>query len=116
MRFHDRAVNIKWGKGIKRPDKSNAIDILCSGQTPKSDIEKRDYEKKFEVVPTPFSESEREQWMKDLSEVAVSSDAFCEFCHSPQALRHSTDISMERMLFAHSLWLLFCLMGLVLIL
>lgn len=116
MRFHDRAVNIKWEKGIKRPDKSNAIDILCSGQTPKSDIEKRDYEKKFEVVPTPFSESEREQWMKDLSEVAVSSDAFCEFCHSPQALRHSTGRFMKRMLFAHSLWLLFCLMGLMLIL
>ena len=81
MRFNDRAVNIQWKKGIKRPDKSNAIDILCSGQIPKSDIEKRDYEKNFEVVPTPFSEREREQWIKGLNEVAVSSDAFCEFLH-----------------------------------
>lgn len=95
MRFHDRAINIQWKKGIKRPDKSNAIDMLCSGQTPKSDIEKRDYEKNFEVVPAPFSEGEREQWLKDLNEVAVSSDAFCEFFSSSffsTALRHSTGI------------------------
>lgn len=78
MRFHERALTLKWKKGTKRPDKSNVIDMLCSGQTPKSDIEKRDYEKNFEVVPTPFSESEREEWIGQLSGVAVSSDAFCE--------------------------------------
>lgn len=92
MRFHDRAINIQWKKGIKRPDKSNAIDMLCSGQTPKSDIEKRDYEKNFEVVPAPFSESEREHWLKDLNEVAVSSDAFCEFFFFPTALTQSAGI------------------------
>ena len=77
MRFNERAVNLKWKTGTKRPSKSNAIDILCSGQIPKSDIEKQDYEKNFEVVPPPFSESEREEWISQLSEVAVSSDAFC---------------------------------------
>lgn len=78
MRFHERAVDLKWKKGIKRPNKSNAIDILCSGQIPKSDIEEQDFEQNFDAVPQHFSESEREEWIKQLNGVAVSSDAFCE--------------------------------------
>ncbi|KAL8943179.1 MAG: hypothetical protein Q9216_001233 [Gyalolechia sp. 2 TL-2023] len=79
MRFHERAMNLKWKKGTKRPDKSNAIDMLCSGQLPKSDIERQDYEKNFDEVPTPFSTEEREEWLSHLKEVAVSSDAFFPF-------------------------------------
>ena len=40
------------------------------------DIEKQDYESKFKVVPPPFTQEERERWLSQLSEVAVSSDAF----------------------------------------
>ncbi|KAL8713243.1 MAG: hypothetical protein Q9220_002764 [cf. Caloplaca sp. 1 TL-2023] len=79
MRFHERAMNLKWKKGTKRPDKSNAIDLLCSGQLPKSDIEKQDYEKNFEEVPKPFTNEEREEWLSHLSGVALSSDAFFPF-------------------------------------
>ena len=76
MRFHARALSLKWKKGTKRPDKSNAIDMLCSGQVPTSGIEKEDYEKNFEEVPPRFTGEEREAWLKKLAEVAVSSDAF----------------------------------------
>jgi phosphoribosylaminoimidazolecarboxamide formyltransferase / IMP cyclohydrolase len=77
MRFHERALNLKWKKGTKRPDKSNAIDMLCSGQVPRtSGIEKEAFENYFEEVPQPFDEQEREAWLSKLSEVAVSSDAF----------------------------------------
>lgn len=77
MRFHERALNLKWKKGTKRPEKSNAIDMLCSGQVPRtSDIEKQAYQSNFEQVPEPFSEQEREAWLSKLKEVAVSSDAF----------------------------------------
>ncbi|KAI9724457.1 MAG: bifunctional phosphoribosylaminoimidazolecarboxamide formyltransferase/IMP cyclohydrolase [Candelaria pacifica] len=79
MRFHERALNIKWRKGTKRPDKSNAIDMLCSGSIPKSAAEREDYEKNFEQVPTPFSAEERENWLKEIGDVAVSSDAFFPF-------------------------------------
>ena len=40
MRFHPRVLNIKWPKGIKRADKSNAIHMLCSGVVPDSGIER----------------------------------------------------------------------------
>lgn len=76
MRFHDRALNIKWKKGTKRADKSNAIDLLCSGEIPNSEVEKEDYEKNFEEVPKPFTAEEREAWFKQIGDVAVSSDAF----------------------------------------
>ncbi|KAL8979199.1 MAG: hypothetical protein Q9177_006203, partial [Variospora cf. flavescens] len=79
MRFHQRAMNIKWKKGTKRPDKSNAIDMICSGQLPQSSVEKADYEKNFEEVPTPFSPSERSEWLSHLTGVALSSDAFFPF-------------------------------------
>merc|ERR1712225_67327 len=46
MRFNPRVWDIKWKKGVKRPEKSNAIDMLCSGQVPPpSEFEKEDYER-----------------------------------------------------------------------
>ena len=76
MRFHERTLGIKWKKGVKRADKSNAIDMLCSGQVPESGIEKEDFEKNFEEVPRQFTKEERTAWLEKLSEVCVSSDAF----------------------------------------
>ncbi|KAL9112389.1 MAG: hypothetical protein Q9227_003231 [Pyrenula ochraceoflavens] len=76
MRFHERALNIKWKKGVKRADKNNAIDMLCSGTLPRNDIEREAYESNFEQVPVPFTTEEREKWIEGLREVAVSSDAF----------------------------------------
>ena len=53
---------------------SHMREVLTLGSP--SDIEKEDYESKFEVVPQPFTSEEREKWLSQLSEVAVSSDAF----------------------------------------
>lgn len=76
MRFHERALNLKWKQGTKRPEKSNAIDLLCSGLVPTSGPEREDFERNFEEVPKPFTAEERQAWLEKLSEVAVSSDAF----------------------------------------
>lgn len=76
MRFHERVLGIKWKKGTKRPDKSNAIDLLVSGQLPKDGPERAAFEAVFEEVPAAFTEDERSSWMSQLSDVCVSSDAF----------------------------------------
>ena len=99
MRFHDRTLNIKWKKGVKRPEKSNAIDMLCSGQVPpRSEFEKEDYERNFEEVPQPFSAEERQEWLEQLTDVAISSDAFvslcvppCRYCKAPYFPNYLTD-------------------------
>lgn len=82
MRFHERTRGIQWKKGTKRADKSNAIDLLCSGQIPRTEAEKAEYERVFEVVPQPFSVEEREAWLATMGDVAVSSDAFVCFLPS----------------------------------
>ncbi|KAK5990888.1 Bifunctional purine biosynthesis protein ADE17 [Cladobotryum mycophilum] len=79
MRFHERVLSIKWKKGTKRPDKSNAIDLLVSGQLPKDGPEREAFEAVFENVPPAFTPEEREAWMKELKDVTVSSDAFFPF-------------------------------------
>lgn len=76
MRFHERTLALKWKKGTKRPDKSNAIDLLCSGQVPKAGKEKDEFEAHFEEVPERFTAEEREAWLGKLKDVALSSDAF----------------------------------------
>ncbi|KAI0430638.1 AICARFT/IMPCHase bienzyme [Xylaria sp. FL1042] len=79
LRFHPRVLGIKWKKGTKRPDKSNAIDLLVSGELPKSGPEREAFEAVFDEVPAAFSEEERNDWLSKLGEVAVSSDAFFPF-------------------------------------
>lgn len=82
LRFNPRVLGIKWKKGTKRPDKSNAIDLLVSGQLPKDGPEREGYEAFFEEVPAAFTEQERDEWLGNLQEVAVSSDAFVsQLCH-----------------------------------
>ena len=76
MRFHERILGLKWKKGTKRPDKSNAIDLLVSGQLPKDGPERQAFEAIFEEVPAAFTNEEREAWMNQLKDVCVSSDAF----------------------------------------
>ncbi|KAG8530812.1 uncharacterized protein KY384_004169 [Bacidia gigantensis] len=81
MRNHERARKLKWKAGVKRPDKSNAIDMLCSNQVPQAGKEKVEYEKLFEEVPPEFSVKERKLWMDELQQqkVVLSSDAFFPF-------------------------------------
>lgn len=58
---------VKFHAGLER-------GVLIFGSS--SDIEKQDYESKFDEVPPPFTQEDREAWISELREVAVSSDAF----------------------------------------
>ena len=81
MRNHERPRNLKWKLGVKRADKSNAIDLLCSDKVPREGRERAQYESMFEEVPDEFSKDERESWMQELQkhDVVLSSDAFFPF-------------------------------------
>ena len=79
LRQHSKVLGIKWAKGVKRPDKSNAIDLFVTGQIPEDEPEKSEYESKFEEVPIPFTKSERKEWLSKLNNVSLSSDAFFPF-------------------------------------
>lgn len=79
FRQHPRVLAFKWAKGVKRPEKSNAIDLFVTGQIPTEEPEKSEYESKFETIPEPLTAEERKEWMSKLTNVALSSDAFFPF-------------------------------------
>lgn len=79
FRQHPRVLGFKWAKGVKRPEKSNAIDLYVSNQIPTSEPEKSEYESKFAEIPTPLTEEERSEWLNKNTNVALSSDAFFPF-------------------------------------
>lgn len=79
FRQHPRVLAFKWAKGVKRPEKSNAIDLYVTGQIPTEEPEKSEYESKFAEVPTPLTAAERKEWLSKLTNVSLSSDAFFPF-------------------------------------
>ena len=93
MRFHPKTLSLTFAKGVKRPEKSNAIDMLCSGELTDdlSDFEKQDFARNFPEghVPEPFTAKERREWLNKLDEVCVSSDAFFPFVDNIYRARRS---------------------------
>lgn len=79
FRQHPRVLGFKWAKGVKRPEKSNVIDLFVTGQIPTEEPEKSEYESKFAEIPTPLTEAERKEWLSKLTNVSLSSDAFFPF-------------------------------------
>ena len=86
LRQHPRVLGFKFKKGVKRPDKCNAIDLFVSGQVPQeAGLEKEMYESVFEEVPTELTYEEEREWLEKLENVAVSSDAFVRLLVLPQS-------------------------------
>ncbi|EDO17095.1 hypothetical protein Kpol_1025p15 [Vanderwaltozyma polyspora DSM 70294] len=79
LRQHPRVLAFEWAKGTKRPEKSNAIDLYVTDQIPTSEPEKSEYESKFAKIPVPLTSEERKQWIEQLTDVSLSSDAFFPF-------------------------------------
>lgn len=79
LRQHPRVLGFKWAKGVKRPEKSNAIDLYVTGQIPTTEPEKTEYESKFAELPKPLTAEEKADWLSKLNDVALSSDAFFPF-------------------------------------
>ncbi|KAK8730834.1 hypothetical protein OTU49_007959 [Cherax quadricarinatus] len=78
LRHHPRVLSMKFKDGVKRAEKSNAIDNFVSGTVGK-DMPESQFAAALEEVPPPLTQEERELWTKKLSGVALSSDAFFPF-------------------------------------
>ncbi|XP_068219778.1 bifunctional purine biosynthesis protein ATIC [Palaemon carinicauda] len=78
IRHHPRVLDMKFKEGVKRAEKSNAIDNFVGGTVGK-DMPETQFAAMFESRPAPLTEEEKEAWIKKLSHVALSSDAFFPF-------------------------------------
>uniref|UniRef100_A0A0A9ZCQ2 Bifunctional purine biosynthesis protein PURH n=1 Tax=Lygus hesperus TaxID=30085 RepID=A0A0A9ZCQ2_LYGHE len=78
LRQHPKVTGMKFKKGVTRAEISNAIDNYVNGSLGK-DMDIKDWEAKYEVVPAQLTEAEKREWISKLDSVALSSDAFFPF-------------------------------------
>ena len=74
LRQCPKVLELPFKRGIKRPDRDNAIDVYLGGET-FSDT----WENFFTVKPSPLTADEKISWLKNLRGVSLASDAFFPF-------------------------------------
>ncbi|XP_046683922.1 bifunctional purine biosynthesis protein ATIC [Homalodisca vitripennis] len=78
MRHHPQVLGMKFKKGVKRAEISNAIDNYVSGTVGK-DMDEATWKSFFDEVPPFLTQEQRNDWMKELHGVSLASDAFFPF-------------------------------------
>ncbi|KAI8376551.1 phosphoribosylaminoimidazolecarboxamide formyltransferase/IMP cyclohydrolase [Radiomyces spectabilis] len=78
LRHHPKVLAFDFKKEVKRADKSNAIDLYVINEIGEG-TERKAWEDKFNTIPEPLTAEERKEWMAQLKDTVVSSDAFFPF-------------------------------------
>jgi phosphoribosylaminoimidazolecarboxamide formyltransferase/IMP cyclohydrolase len=90
LRHHPRVLGFKFKKDVKRPNRSNAIDLFVSGEIQNATpAEKAEWENFFEEVPQFLTQKEREEFITANPSVSLSSDAFFPFADNIHRARRS---------------------------
>ena len=74
LRQCPKVLDLPFKKGVKRPDRDNAIDIYLGGETFNDT-----WENLFTVKPAPLTADEKISWLENLRGVSLASDAFFPF-------------------------------------
>lgn len=74
LRQCPKILELPFKKGVKRPDRDNAIDIYMGGETFDDS-----WQNLFTVKPDPLTADEKISWLKKLRGVSLASDAFFPF-------------------------------------
>ena len=77
LRQHPNILSFKFAKGLKRPQKINAIEAFLRGEM--TDQERQIWEACFREIPEPFDTEDQKAWLANLQNIALSSDAFIPF-------------------------------------
>jgi phosphoribosylaminoimidazolecarboxamide formyltransferase/IMP cyclohydrolase len=77
LRQHPTVLGLKWRKGVGRPERNNAIDLYLQDKL--TLYERKNLEDTLEKVPPQLSSQEKSDWLKKLTGVILSSDAFIPF-------------------------------------
>lgn len=78
LRQHPKVLGMKFKKGVKRAEISNAIDNYVNGSIGK-DMDEATWAAMYEVIPEKLLENDKIEWIKKLDNVVLSSDAFFPF-------------------------------------
>ena len=74
LRQCPKVIYLPFKRGVKRPDRDNAIDVYLGGETFADN-----WENLFTRRPEPFTADEKKSWLENLRGVSLASDAFFPF-------------------------------------
>merc|ERR1712228_124396 len=77
LRFHPKVMALPFREGVKRQDRVNARVRYIEGDM--EEAERAQWEKNFDMPPAPITEEEKDEFLRGLTDVAISSDAFFPF-------------------------------------
>ncbi|NLU52964.1 MAG: phosphoribosylaminoimidazolecarboxamide formyltransferase [Clostridiaceae bacterium] len=77
LRQHPKVLSMRFKEGLSKPVMDNAIDLYLRDDI--TDVEIKEWETLFEVVPEKLTKKEKEEWISTFNGVAYSSDAFIPF-------------------------------------
>ena len=78
LRQSPKVINLQFKQGLKRADRDNAIDIYISDDY-MDILSEGVWEDIFTEKPNPFTKEEKRDWLKNLKDVSLGSDAFFPF-------------------------------------
>ena len=88
LRQNPKVINLPFKQGIKRADRDNAIDVYISNDYI-SILSDGLWKNIFTEKPAPFSLEEKKEWLKNLRNVSLGSDAFFPFSDNIERARKS---------------------------
>ena len=88
LRQHPKALSLPFVKGIRRPDRDNAIDVYLSDEY-EDILADGVWQNTFTQRPEPLTREEKAAWIAQLSGVTVGSDAFFPFGDNVERARKS---------------------------
>ena len=77
LRQHPKVLELRFKEGLKKPDIDNAIDLYLRDDI--TEVELKEWETLFEVVPVKLTRHEKEEWINSFGGTVYSSDAFIPF-------------------------------------
>ncbi|KHJ94895.1 AICARFT/IMPCHase bienzyme [Oesophagostomum dentatum] len=78
LRQHPLVLNLPWKPTVRRSERSNAIDVLCSGVLG-DEISLDQWQQYFTEPVNPLTLEDRKSWLAQQTGVVMSSDAFLPF-------------------------------------
>ena len=78
LRQAPKVLNLPFKDDVRRPDRDNAIDVYV-GDEYEDVLADGTWQNLFTEKPAPFTREEKREWLKNLTDVALGSDAFFPF-------------------------------------
>lgn len=90
LRQHPKVQNLPFKVGVKRQDRVNARVRYIEGDL--TETERQCWLQNFDTIPEPLTEQEKTDFVKTLSDVSISSDAFFPFRDS---IDHASKVGVQ---------------------